>query len=92
MYRIKIEERNNGEKWYIPQFGNATLKVGRYCWLSKNWENIIVDKTSRVQTSSSMTYSYPTEEEALESIEKHKEFILKEVGKKIKSTTYKTIE
>lgn len=91
MYRIKIEEQNNGKKWYIPQFGEKKLSIGKFCRLTTNWENILVDKLSRVQTSSSMTYSYSTEEEALESIEKHKEFILKEGGEKIKSITYKTI-
>jgi len=83
MYRIKIQEHNNGDKWYIPQFAERKMIL--------SWENILADKFSRVQTSSSMTYSYSTEEEALESIEKHKEFILKEGGEKIKSITYKTI-
>lgn len=91
-YRIKIEERNNGEIWYTPQFAEKKLSVGKFCRLIPTWENILVDKLERVQTSSSMTYSYSTEEEAFKSIEKHKEFILKEGGEKIKSITYKTIE
>ena len=84
MYRIKIQEHNNGDKWYIPQFGERKL-------IFKSWENILVDKHSRVQTSSSTEYLYRTEEEAIEYIEKHKEFILKEEEEKVKSIRYKTI-
>jgi hypothetical protein len=90
-YRIKIEEKNNGEKRYIPQVGTPKLRTGRVVWLGTNWENILTD-CNRYITLNGMSESYNTEQEALNVIEGFKKYILEEDGKKVKSTTYKTID
>jgi hypothetical protein len=90
-YRIKIEEKNNGEKRYIPQVGTPKLRTGRTIWLYTNWENILTHH-NRYIALNSMTESYNTEQEALNVIEGFKKNILEEDGKKVKSTTYKTID
>jgi hypothetical protein len=90
-YRIKIEEKNNGEKRYIPQVGKPLLKIGKFDFLSINWENII-SQPPYFFTAKSITYSYPTEKEALGIIEEYKQYVQEEEGKEVNSTTYKTIE
>lgn len=90
-YRIKIEEKNNGEKWYIPQVGEERLKLGRFIHLYINWKNIIPNHLSFI-TASTRIYSYPAEQEALDVIEKYKQYLQDEKGKEVKSTTYKTID
>jgi len=91
MYRIKIEERNNGEKRYIPQVGTPKLRTGRVVWLGTNWENIITQYNRYILTNG-MTESHNTEEGALNVIEGFKKSILEEEGYKMKSTTFKTID
>jgi hypothetical protein len=39
-----------------------------------------------------MSYSYPTEQDALDIIEKYKQSLQDERGKQVKSTTYKMID
>jgi len=90
-YRIKIEEKNNGEKRYIPQVGTPKLRTGRVVWLGTNWENIITQYNRYILTNG-MTESHNTEQEALNVIESFKKNILEEDGNKVKSTTYKTID
>lgn len=90
-YRIKIEERNNGEKWYTPQVGYEKLRLGRYDRLFISWENIIPQHQSFI-TSNSMSYSYPIEQEALDIVEIYKRYLQDEKGNKVKSTTYKIID
>jgi hypothetical protein len=91
MYRIKIEEKNNGEKGYIPQVGEPRLKLGRFVHLYTDWENIIPQHQS-FDTSKFMSYSYPTEQEALDIIEQYKQYLPNKIGKEVKSTTYKMID
>lgn len=91
MYRIKIEEKNNGEKWHIPQVGEPRLKLGRFIHLYTDWENIILNYQS-FMTAKSMFCSYPTEQEALDIIEQYKQSLQDERGKQVKSTTYKMID
>jgi len=91
MYRIKIEERNNGEKLYIPQVGTPKLRTGRVVWLGTNWENIITHHNRYILTNG-MTEAHNTEEGALNVIEGFKKSILEEEGYKVKSTTFKTID
>lgn len=91
MYRIKIEERNNGEKRYIPQVGRPKLRTGRVVWLGTNWENIITQYNRYILTNG-MTESHNTEEEALKVIEGFKKSVMEEEGYKVKSTTFKTID
>lgn len=95
MYRIKIEERNNGDKWYIPQVGTSKLKIGKFDILSREWKNIIEDKPSYKPSfwiSSLTEYAYNTEQQALDIIEGYKQYLIDEKSKEIKSTTYKTID
>jgi len=93
-YRVKIEEKNNGEKWYTPQVGNVSIIGKMYLNLFTNWENILVDDLNRcqiVRTNSLTSYSYRTEQEALNAIEKYKKFLNKEFGEETKSITYKEV-
>jgi hypothetical protein len=93
-YRVKIAERNNGEKRYTPQVGNVSIIGKMYLNLFTNWENILVDDLNRlqiVQTNHLTSYSYRTEQEALNAIEKYKKWLNEEFDTKIKSTTYKEV-
>jgi hypothetical protein len=90
-YRIKIEESNNGEKWYIPQIAKPLLKIGKFNFLSMGWYNIIEDSTSFWVSSFAQT-SHNTEQKALDVIEGYKQYLIDVEGKEVKSTTYKTIE
>lgn len=91
-YRIKIEERYNGEKLYIPQI--LELKIIRTVLQRQRlvWYNIVRGSDGFITTSESMAAGYATEADALQVIEDHKnkEKIL--AGKKIKSVTYKMID
>lgn len=91
-YRIKIEERYNGEKLYIPQV--LELKIIR-AFLQKQrlvWYNIIPGTEGFITTSETMAAGYATEADALQVIEDYKNKDKIEAGRKIKSITYKTID
>ena len=90
-YRIQIEEKNNGEKWHIPQVGEPRLKIGRFTHLYTDWENIIPQHQSFI-TAKSMSYSYLKEQEALDIIEQYKQYLRDERGKETKSITFKPID
>lgn len=91
-YRIKIVEKNSGEKGYIPQYYDAPKMVG--------WENILIDiwnpgeeiSVGRIETSISCEYVYNEEKKAELAIEKHKKHVLLEYNNKIKSIKYKDYE
>lgn len=94
-YRIKIEEKNNGVKWYIPQVRKVKLKIGKFNISSTEWHNIIEDKPSLKPSfwiSSFAEYAYNTEQGALDVIEGYKQYLIDEKAKEVKSTTYKTVE
>lgn len=91
-YRIKIEERNNGEKGYTPQTCKLEVFGG---WIKRQsivWYNIIHDHGNTFALSKTTSVVYKTEESALKVIEdyKNKDFI--EEANKVKSTTYKMID
>ena len=91
-YRIKIEEKNNGEKGYIPQVCKLEI-FGR--WLKKQelvWYNIIHYDGNTFGLTKTITATYRTEESALKVIEDYKNKDVIEEGNKVKSTTYKTID
>jgi len=90
-YRIKIEEQNNGKKWYTPQVGTPKLKIGKFDFVSTEWSNIIED-TKSFWISSFAQISYYTEQKALDVIEEYKQYLIDEKGEEVKSTTYKTVE
>ena len=84
-YRIKVEEKNNGEKRYIPQVGTPKLTIGKrsvYPWL--DWKNL--DKHANY------AYRYydgfTTEQEAEEVIESHKKEAVRIELNKIKSVYF----
>jgi hypothetical protein len=92
-YRIKIEERNNGDKVYIPQVAKLSI-VGRL-WpkTNINWENIIYDKPSDYyHTAYSITQMYSNYDLALSVIEGYKVSIKKKNGESVKTVTYKMID
>jgi len=89
-YRIKIEERNNGEKRYIPQVSRLVISGG---WIKRqriDWDNILTYDYGH-RTDSSIKHSYSTEKEALENVESYKKQIDKKIGEEVKSVTYKMI-
>lgn len=92
MYRIKIEEKNNGEKGYTPQSCKLEI-LGR--WLKRQelvWYNIIHSHGNTFGLSKTMSAAYKTEEAALKVIEDYKNKDIIEEGNKVKSTTYKMID
>ena len=90
-YRIKIEESNNGDKWYTPQIAKPILRIGKFDFLSIEWHNIIEDTTSFWISSFAKT-SHDTEQKALDVIEGYKQYLIDVEGEEVKSTTYKTID
>ena len=91
-YRIKIEERYNGEKLYVPQY--CKLEIIRRVFQQQQrlvWYNIIPSETG-FTISETLQVGYGTEESAMEVIEGYKNKDKIEAGKKIKSTTFKMID
>jgi len=91
-YRIKIEERNNGVKGYIPQTCKLEIFGGFIKRQSIVWYNIIHDHGNTFGLSKTVCATYKTEKSALEVIENYKNKDLIEEGNKVKSTTYKIID
>lgn len=92
-YRIKIEERNNGEKLYIPQV--CKLEIHRSWFKQKQelvWYNILRAYETTFGLSKTTTAKYGNEEDALKVINDYKNRYQLEEDKKIKSTTYKMID
>jgi hypothetical protein len=90
-YRIKIEEKNNGEKVYIPQ----TCKLESFgVWTKRQqivWYNIHRVGVS-FGLSKTITVRYGNEEDVLKVIEEYKNKHQVEKDNEIKSTTYKMID
>ena len=93
MYRIKIEERNNGQKLYIPQVGKL-LKVGN--WIKKKeeivWYNILKAYETTLALSTTIAAKYGNEEDALKVIGDYKNKHQVGEDNKVKSTSYKMID
>jgi hypothetical protein len=90
-YRIKIEERNNGEKWYIPQVSFKRNWLGKQVWLNIGWLEIN-DKYTYFSTEHSKQMSVREEERASKIIESYKLYLAEKHSKQTKSITYKEIE
>ena len=91
-YRIKIQEKNNGQKTYTPQVGK--LKISGL-WIKKQeivWHTIVHAHGNTFGLSETITVGYATEESALKVIEDYKNKDVIEEGNKVKSITFKTIE
>ena len=92
-YRVKIIEKNDGTKQYVPQVGEFKLSTGRFCFLSYDWRNI---KRSNFNDSGfsidkDVAHYYDTEEAAISEIEKYKQHLIEQDSKKVKSITYKEV-
>jgi hypothetical protein len=91
-YRIKIEERNNGQKLYIPQVCKLEIKKK----LFKQTQELVWHNIHNIGVafgiSTTITAKYGNEEDALKVIESYKN--KHQVGKdnEVKSTTYKMID
>lgn len=79
IYRIQIDELNNGEKRYRAQKGYLVTTRG---WLRKQY----------IEWYDIFPGSFITEELALSEIEREKKLIAEKRGENVKSTTYKIIE
>ena len=92
-YRIKIQEKNNGQKTYTPQVGKL-VKVGN--WIKKRqeivWNTIVHAHGNTFRLSETITVGYATEESALKVIDDYKNKDGIEEANKVKSTTYKMID
>ncbi len=91
-YRIKIQEKNNGQKTYTPQVGK--LKISGL-WIKKQeivWYTIVHTHGNTFGLSETITVGYATEESALKVIEDYKNKDGIEEANKVKSTTYKMID
>ena len=88
LFRIKQEEKRNGETQWTPQVGTPRLTLGRYLYLKPIWENIL-DKS--FATSKTMKYSYPSEEQALQIIEEFKQYRKEQDSKKVIKVSYKNL-
>lgn len=80
-FRIKIDERYNGEKIYQPQ-------VRKFLFFG--WKNIITYGTNYF-SSSVMSSTWLNEEAALKVIENYKNYLIEAELKEIKSTKYKLL-
>ena len=91
-YRIKIEERNNGQKVYIPQVCKLEIKKR----LFKQTQELVWYNIHKVGVSfglsKTITVRYGNEEDVLKVIEEYKNKHQVEKDNEIKSTTYKMID
>ena len=93
-YRIKIEERNNGEKWYTPQVSFKKNWLGKQIWLNIVGEHYVVttETYDSYRESDTLSMSWRTLQEANNVIENHKLCLTSKHGIQIKTITYKEIE
>ena len=71
-YRIKVEEKNNGEKQYIPQVATPKLTICKrsvYPWL--DWDNLYPELISKY-TYDPDTQLPISKEEIIDSVERKK--------------------
>jgi hypothetical protein len=91
-YRIKIEEKNNGEKHYIPQICKLIIKKRMFKQTQELvWYNILRANGSTFGLSTEIWTKYVNEEDALKVIEDYRNKEQVEEDSKIKSVTYKNI-
>ena len=90
-YRIKISERIDGGKQYTPQVMCGRIVGGWIKRFNLSWDNIIGNGCRGFYTASTIEEIYNSEKEALDVIEKYKEYLLLEESKKINKVSYKNI-
>ena len=93
-YRIKIEERYNGEKYYIPQICKLETTRG---WVQRQrlvWYNIVNNHGDVYILSADdvQAAKHITEERAMRVITDHRNYHNKVQGNQVKSVTYKPID
>jgi len=82
-YRIKIETRNSGDVWYIPQIKEK--------WYHFGWLNIIISRDHgylSVETSSSTKLLYVDRSQAEASIDEHKKHLESNWKNKVNNVRY----
>ena len=93
-YRIKTEERNNGEKWYTPQVSFKKNWLGKQIWL--NIAGLVFDIKSKTYFSYDEyrkdSMSWENIEKAEWVIEFLKLYLAEKHGNQTKTITYKEIE
>jgi hypothetical protein len=93
MYRIKIEERNNGQKLYIPQVCKLEIKKRLFKQTQELvWYNIQNAHQTTFAISTTIGAKYGNEEDALKVIESYKNKHQVEKDNEVKFTTYKMID
>lgn len=93
-YRIKIEEKYNGENWYIPQV--CKLEISR-SWVQRQrlvWYNLINNHGDVyiLSLDDAQAAKHTTEERAMKVIDDYKNYQDKVQGNQLKSVTYKNID
>jgi hypothetical protein len=93
-YRVKIEEKYNGENCYIPQV--CKLEISR-SWVQRQrlvWYNLINNHgdTYILSLDDAQTPRHTTEERAMKVIDDYKNYQNKVQGNQLKSVTYKNID
>ena len=76
-YRIKVEECNNGKKYYIPQIGEPKLtfcKRSVYPWL--DWDNLYPELIPKY-TYDPDTQLPISKEEIIDSVERKKGWVIR---------------
>lgn len=93
-YRIKITEKRNGEKWYVPQAASYGLQeLSRITILGLDWKNIVKNTSNNTyELESTVTESWKTEEEALAVIVGFQDQLIVEGGEEPCKVSYKMIE
>jgi hypothetical protein len=87
IYRIKINEQNDGTSWYVPQVTYPYSKLAKIFGCKDTWLNIY----QGYGESEYAEIQYITEEEAMEQINSHKLYMEGRHGKQTKTITYKQV-
>ena len=68
-YRVKIIEKNDGTKLYVPQVGEPKLSIGKFDHLWMDWRDIISENygiDGFNKPSKNRTYYYDSEDIAID--------------------------
>lgn len=87
-YRIKIEERKNGDKIYIPQYKLHFLSGWRNIGLNVSTNSVFLYEVDNFIYRTANKYNFDTEKETKEIISMYKEKMEKRKQNKIKTTRY----
>ena len=88
-YRIKVVEKNNGDKIYIPQIGEPKLSLGRFNYVWLGWKNLICwDHNNEIEPSKTQHNNYSSESSANELIERYKKTIQFQQEQKVKNVYF----